>query len=86
MLDRRPTRRVLSVLALAVLGAACSGAAATIGKSAPDATAAAEQAKSFATYATPNGWGNYGEQFTTFCQVEFAFDCNRPERSQARRR
>src|SRR3954465_10269832 len=83
MLDGRPMRRVLCVLSVALLGPACSGTAATIGKGAPDAAAAAEQAKTFATYATSNGWGNYGEQFMTFCQVKFGFDCNRPERSQA---
>ena len=75
-------RRALPVLFAALMGAACSGPA-TIGSGAPDATAAADQARTFATYATANGWGNYGEQFTTFCQVKFGFDCNRPERSQA---
>lgn len=71
------------VAAAAILGAACAGAPATIGRDAPDVAAAAEQARTFATYATPNGWGNYGEQFTTFCMAKFGFDCNRPERSQS---
>jgi putative spermidine/putrescine transport system substrate-binding protein len=75
-------RRALLVAFVGLAGAAC-GAAATIGPGAPDAAAAADQARTFATYATPNGWGNYGEQFTTFCQQRFGFDCNRPERSQA---
>ena len=79
---RRSLQRAMFVLVVALVGAACGGAA-TIGASAPDATAAATQAQTFATYATPNGWGNYGEQFTTFCQEKFGFDCNRPERSQA---
>ena len=79
---RRPMRRVLLVMLVGLVGTACAGAA-TIGPGAPNTTAAADQARTFATYATPNGWGNYGEQFTTFCQQKFGFDCNRPERSQA---
>jgi putative spermidine/putrescine transport system substrate-binding protein len=82
MSDRRQMRRVLAVLFIAALVAACSSAA-TIGPGAPNAAAAADQARTFVTYATTNGWGNYGEQFTTFCQEKFGFDCNRPERSQA---
>jgi putative spermidine/putrescine transport system substrate-binding protein len=74
---------VLLVAVVALLGAACAGAPRTIGPGAPDAAAAADQARTFVTYATPNGWGNYGEQFTTFCLQNFGFDCNRPERSQA---
>jgi putative spermidine/putrescine transport system substrate-binding protein len=76
-----PWRRAL-VVVLVALVAACGGPG-TIGAGAPNQTAAADQARTFATYATPNGWGNYGEQFTTFCQQKFGFDCNRPERSQA---
>jgi len=79
---RRPMRRALLVMLVGLAGAACGGAA-TIGPGAPDPSAAAEQARTFVTYATPNGWGNYGEQFTTFCMFNFGFDCNRPERSQA---
>jgi putative spermidine/putrescine transport system substrate-binding protein len=30
--------------------------------------------------ATPDDYGNYGEQFTRFCQVNFGFDCNREDR------
>jgi putative spermidine/putrescine transport system substrate-binding protein len=69
-------------MAVALTGAACGGPG-TIGPAAPNPSAAADQARTFATYATPNGWGNYGEQFTTFCEENFGFDCNRAERSQA---
>jgi putative spermidine/putrescine transport system substrate-binding protein len=79
---RRPLRGAVLVMLVGLVGMACGGAA-TIGPGAPNVTAAADQARTFATYATPNGWGNYGEQFTTFCQEKFGFDCNRPERSQA---
>jgi putative spermidine/putrescine transport system substrate-binding protein len=75
-------QRALVAVAIALLSVAC-GSTATIGSGAPDPAAAAVQARTFATYATPNGWGNYGEQFSTFCQLKFGFDCNRPERSQA---
>ena len=80
-----PTPRLPALLAIlgGVLLAACSSQSTTIGRSAPNAEAAKTQAETFATYATPNGWGNYGEQFTTFCQAKFGFDCNRAERSQA---
>lgn len=74
--------RTLLVLVVALFGVACGGPG-MIGPAAPNAAAAADQARTFATYATPNGWGNYGEQFTTFCQQAFNFDCNRPERSLA---
>ncbi|MEP7360066.1 MAG: extracellular solute-binding protein [Chloroflexota bacterium] len=79
---RHPLRCAPFVLAVALVAAACGGPG-SIGPGAPNPSAAADQAKSFATYATSNGWGNYGEQFTTFCQEKFGFDCNRPERSQA---
>ena len=46
-----------------------------------DRDAAAEQARTFKTYGMANDWANYGEQFTTFCEVSFGFDCNTPERS-----
>ena len=74
--------RLLGLAALVAALAGCSGGATTIGPSAPDATAAAGQAMTFATYATTNSWGNYGEEFTQFCQQKFGFDCNRPDRSQ----
>lgn len=48
-----------------------------------DAQAAAEQARTFATIATPNHYGNYGQQFTRFCEVSFGFDCNREGRDVA---
>ena len=69
-------------VALALLAAAC-GTASTIGPAAPDKAAAADQARTFVTYAMANGFGNYGAQFTAFCMHEFGFDCNRAERSQA---
>ncbi len=46
----------------------------------PDAAAAAEQARTFHTIATQDTYGNYGEQFSRFCQVRFNFDCNREGR------
>jgi putative spermidine/putrescine transport system substrate-binding protein len=49
----------------------------------PDAAAAAEQARTFVTFATPDTWGNYGEQFTRFCEVKFGFDCNREDRDRS---
>src|SRR3954447_7738349 len=82
MRSLRALARPFVVTAVVALAAACSGAS-TVGRSSPSPSAAADQAHTFATYATPNGWGNYGEQFTTFCQQKFGFDCNRPERSQA---
>jgi putative spermidine/putrescine transport system substrate-binding protein len=48
----------------------------------PDCAAAAAEAATFVTLGAPNDWANYGEQFTTFCQTYFGFDCNRTERSQ----
>jgi putative spermidine/putrescine transport system substrate-binding protein len=74
--------RYPAALLLAAVAAACSGAG-IVGRGAPSSEAAGEQARTFVTYATTNSWGNYGEQFTTFCQQKFGFDCNRPERSQA---
>jgi putative spermidine/putrescine transport system substrate-binding protein len=74
-------RKFMGVVTLGWVLVACSGGG-TVGPSAPDAKAAAEQAKTFATYATPNPWGNYGEEFTTFCMQKYGFDCNRTERSQ----
>jgi putative spermidine/putrescine transport system substrate-binding protein len=75
--------RVLLVAVIATVAAACAGAPTTIGPAAPNEAAAADQARTFATYGTPSSFGNYGEQFTTFCLQAFGFDCNRPERSQA---
>jgi putative spermidine/putrescine transport system substrate-binding protein len=45
-----------------------------------DRAAAAAQARSFHTIATPDHFGNYGQQFTRFCEVTFGFDCNRADR------
>jgi putative spermidine/putrescine transport system substrate-binding protein len=75
-----PQRTIGFVLLVALL-AGCGGAS-TVGPNAPDSSAAATQAKSFVTYATANKWGNYGEEFTQFCEQKFGFDCNRPDRSQ----
>lgn len=72
---RRPT----SVLS-AFLLAACVGAPPAPATGSPDPEAAREQARTFATIATQDTWGNYGEQFTTFCMVAFGFDCNREGR------
>ncbi|MEA2677043.1 MAG: putative spermidine/putrescine transport system substrate-binding protein [Chloroflexota bacterium] len=83
LLVRRPIGRVVLVLAITLIGVACAGAPTTIGPSAPNKTAAAEQARTFVTYGMADSLGNYGEQFTTFCLQEFGFDCNRPGRSQA---
>lgn len=47
-----------------------------------DPVAAKAEAATFVTYATPNSWANFGEQFTTFCTEKFGFDCNRADRSQ----
>jgi putative spermidine/putrescine transport system substrate-binding protein len=45
-----------------------------------DIAAAREQARSFHTIATSDDFGNYGQQFTRFCEVNFGFDCNREDR------
>ncbi len=45
-----------------------------------DRAAAGEQAHSFHTIATSDTFGNYGQQFTRFCEVNFGFDCNREDR------
>jgi putative spermidine/putrescine transport system substrate-binding protein len=45
-----------------------------------DLERARDQARTFRTLATPDQWGNYGEQFTAFCQAKFGFDCNRDDR------
>jgi putative spermidine/putrescine transport system substrate-binding protein len=85
-------RRSAFVGGALLLAAACAGAPAGISSplsspaSSPsvgyDAAKAKEQAATFVTYGIPHDWANYGEQFTDFCQAKFAFDCNRPERSQ----
>jgi putative spermidine/putrescine transport system substrate-binding protein len=68
-----------------VIGLVVTGCSATapLSSGSPAADAAAQQARTFVTYATTNAWGNYGEQFTTFCQRNCQFDCNRADRSQA---
>jgi putative spermidine/putrescine transport system substrate-binding protein len=46
----------------------------------PNPSAAADQARTFHTIATQDSYGNYGEQFSRFCQTRFGFDCNREGR------
>jgi len=46
----------------------------------PNAEAARQQAATFHTIATGDDWGNYGEQFTSFCLARFGLDCNREGR------
>jgi putative spermidine/putrescine transport system substrate-binding protein len=77
-------RALATLLAYALLvGCAATPPSPEPGGDGPyDAQAAAEQARTFVTYGMPDEWANYGEQFTTFCQISFGFDCNRPERSQ----
>ena len=74
-----------AITAVMLVAVGCSAApAASVAPSqaaaAFDIAAAREQANSFHTIATSNTYGNYGEQFTTFCQVNFGFDCNREDR------
>jgi putative spermidine/putrescine transport system substrate-binding protein len=76
---------VPALVALVLVAVACSGAPAasvapTSGGAAYDIAAAREQARTFHTLATPNHFGNYGEQFKRFCEVNFGFDCNREDR------
>ena len=73
-------RRSIVGLAVASLAVACSLAPTAPDRGAPDITAARTQASTFHTIATSDDWGNYGEQFTTFCQQKFGFDCNRADR------
>ncbi len=71
----------LLVGALVALAVGCSAAPATTPSGqAIDTAAAAEQARTFNTIATNNTYGNYGEQFTRFCETSFGFDCNRDGR------
>ena len=76
--------RRVSLLLLSLALAGCAGAppSGPDQRSTPNPEAAAQQARTFATIATTNSWGNYGEQFTRFCEKHFGFDCNRPERSK----
>ena len=73
-------RHLTSLLIACLAGSlivACSSAPAAPSNG---AGAAAEQARTFHTIATQDTYGNYGEQFTTFCQENFGFDCNREGR------
>ncbi len=73
-----------ALVAALLTGAACTPATPTTSPGAAyDAQAAAEQARTFYTIATPNSYGNYGEQFTRFCEQKFGFDCNRQDRDLA---
>jgi putative spermidine/putrescine transport system substrate-binding protein len=83
VLHRSVTR--LALAAVLVMVAACSSGTGTptaspTASSGYDAAAAAEQARTFHTMASPDDWANYGEQVTTFCNVRFGFDCNREDR------
>lgn len=85
MSRNRPMTARFALLVVIVLVAGCSAGAAASPTGVPavtgyDRTAAAEQARTFATIATSNPYGNYGEQFTRFCEVNFGFDCNREGR------
>jgi putative spermidine/putrescine transport system substrate-binding protein len=71
------------VLIVAIgLMSACAGAPASSPSpgTAYDVAAAAEQARTFHTIATADTYGNYGEQFSRFCETSFNFDCNREGR------
>jgi putative spermidine/putrescine transport system substrate-binding protein len=68
------------VAALLTLGCSSGPPQPTPASSDPDPAKAADQARTFHTLATPDDWGNYGEQFTRFCTVKFNFDCNREDR------
>lgn len=71
------------LFALAILGCTSGPVASTAPSQSPGGygrAAAAEQARTFATIATRSDYGNYGEQFTRFCTVNFGFDCNREGR------
>jgi putative spermidine/putrescine transport system substrate-binding protein len=68
------------VVIVATIGCTPAVPGSTVGPTAYDTTAAADQARTFHTLVTPNTYGNYGEQFTQFCQVKFGFDCNREDR------
>ena len=77
--------RNLALVAILLTVGACSGGTgagptSSTAAAAYDATAAAEQARTFHTLASPDDWANYGEQVTTFCNVRFGFDCNREDR------
>jgi putative spermidine/putrescine transport system substrate-binding protein len=82
---RLRVKHSLAAVAITVILAGCSSAAASqnvLGATAGDSTKAADQAKTFETYGAPNSWANYGQEFTDFCQAKFSFDCNRKDRSQ----
>ena len=77
--------RFPALAAFVLIAVACSSApAATVAPSQGaiqyDITAGREQARTFHTIATSDDFGNYGQQFTRFCEVNFGFDCNREDR------
>lgn len=80
----RMSQQAALAAVLLTVAACTTGPRATLAPSpttaAYDTQAAANQARTFHTIATPDSWGNYGEQFTTFCTVKFGFDCNREDR------
>ena len=68
-------RHLISLLAACVAGSlivACS--------SAPAARPPRSRRGPSTRSRRSDTYGNYGEQFTTFCQVNFGFDCNREDR------
>jgi hypothetical protein len=67
-------------LPLSILIAACAGPIAAPTPTGIDTAAAAAQALTFHTMATPDRWANYGGNFGAFCQARFGFDCNREDR------
>ncbi len=64
----------VSATVLFVVGA-CSSSVGGDWKAAADATRAADQAKSFATYGMPDDWANYGESIKQFC-AKSSWTCN----------
>lgn len=75
-----PAFAVILGIAAACSTAPAASVAPTQGASGYDITAARDQARSFHTIATSDDFGNYGQQFTRFCEVNFGFDCNREDR------
>lgn len=72
--------RATLILTLTIALGACAAPAPEPAAGTPDVDAASQQAATFHTIATPDEWGNYGEQFSSFCRAQFGFDCNRQGR------
>lgn len=71
-----PTMAPTAAASEAASASAAASAAATGWSAAPDMAAAGQQGHTVATYGAPNDWANYGQQFTTFCQTNWTYDCN----------